>query len=261
MSKLKNLKIAIDNGVALITIDRPRALNALNEETLKELSEVFQERMKKDDVATIIITGSGDKAFIAGADIRELTQLDLIDSRNKSIRGQVVCETIENFPKPVIAAINGYCLGGGCELALSCHIRLMAREVKIGFPEVKLGLIPGYAGTQRLSRLVGKGRAMEMILSGENISAEQAEKIGLVNHVVLLKDLILESRKLALKIGDNAPLAIRYAIEAINRGLEMPFDRASQLEATFFSLLCATEDGKEGIQAFTEKKKPHFKGK
>ena len=168
MSKLKNLKITIDNGVALITIDRPRTLNALNEETLKELSEVFQERMKKDDVATIIITGSSDKAFVAGADIREL--------------------------------INGYCLGGGCELALSCHIRLMAREAKIGFPEVKLGLIPGYAGTQRLSRLVGKGRAMEMILSGEKISAEQAENIGLVNHVVLLKDLISESRKLALKI-------------------------------------------------------------
>jgi len=261
MDKLKNLKVIIDNGIALITIDRPRVLNALNEETLKELSEVFQKRMKKDDVVAIIVTGSGDKAFVAGADIRELAQLDLIDSRNKSIRGQVVCEIIENFPKPVIAAINGYCLGGGCELALSCHIRLMAREAKIGFPEVKLGVIPGYAGTQRLSRLIGKGRAMEMILSGENISAEQAEKIGLVNHVVLPKDLIPESRKLALKIGDNAPLAIQYAIEVINRGLEMPFDRASQLEATFFSLSCATEDGKEGIQAFTDKKKPQFKGK
>jgi enoyl-CoA hydratase len=261
MSDFKNLKIETEDRISLVTIDRPAVLNALNEETLEDLQEAFQGGLNGQDVAAVILTGSGEKAFVAGADVSELVHLDPLEARSKSIRGQKVFEMIESFPKPVIAAINGYCLGGGCELALACHVRLMAKDAKIGLPEVKLGLIPGYGGTQRLSRLVGKGRAMEMVLSGKSLSAGEAERIGLVNRVVALQNLIPECRELASKILANGPLAVRYSIEVINNGLEMPFDEASRLEATFFALSCATEDSKEGIRSFMEKRKPQFKGK
>lgn len=261
ISDFKNLKIEIDDGIALVMISRPEVLNALNEETLDELGKAFLNRLKEDDVQAVILTGAGEKAYAAGADIKELAELDPLDGKRKSIRGQELLERIENFPKPVIAAINGFCLGGGCELALACHFRIAAEQAQIGLPEVKLGIIPGYGGTQRLARLVGKGRAMEMVLSGESISAREAERIGLVNRVVSGQALIPRCRELAAKILGNGPLAVRYLIEVINSGLEMPLHEASRLESTFFGLSCATEDMKEGTRAFIEKRKPQFKGK
>ena len=261
MRVFKKLKIAIEDRVALVTINQPEVLNALNEVTIEELEKAFCERLRQDDVGAIIVTGAGEKAFVAGADIKELAEMDPLGGRVRSIRGHRLMELIENSPKPVIAAINGFCLGGGCELALACHMRIAAEKAEIGLPEVKLGLIPGYGGTQRLARLVGKGRAMEMILSGESISAQQALTIGLVNKVVAAEDLIPQCRKLAEKILLNGPLAVRYCIEVINNGLEMPLGEATRLEATFFGLSFATGDMKEGTCAFIEKRKPEFKGK
>jgi len=260
MSEFKILKIDVENQIALLTISQPEVLNALTETTMEELERAFLNRLKEADVGAIILTGAGEKAFVAGADIKELAQLNPLDARLKALRGHALLEVIEGFPKPVIAAINGYCLGGGCELALACHLRIASENAQFGLPEVKLGLIPGYGGTQRLPRLVGKGRAMEMILSGESISAQEAARIGLVNSVVSRENLIPKCRELAEKILRNAPLAVRYSIEAINTGLEMPLQEATRLEATFFGLACATEDMKEGTRAFTEKRKPQFKG-
>ncbi len=260
MSEFKILKIEVENQIALLTISQPEVLNALNETTMEELETAFLNRLKEDDVGAIILTGAGEKAFVAGADIKELAQLNPLDGRLKALRGHELLEVIEGFPKPVIAAINGYCLGGGCELALACHLRIASENAQFGLPEVKLGLIPGYGGTQRLPRLVGKGRAMEMILSGESISAQEADRIGLVNEVVSRENLIPKCRRLAERILRNAPLAVRYSIEAINTGLEMPLQEATRLEATFFGLSCATEDMREGTRAFAEKRKPQFKG-
>jgi enoyl-CoA hydratase len=228
---------------------------------MEELEEAFQERLSQDDVGAVIVTGAGDKAFAAGADIKELAALDPLEARAKSRQGHRILEVIEGFSKPVIAAINGFCLGGGCELALACHIRIAAQSAQIGLPEVKLGLIPGYGGTQRLPRLVGKGKAMEMVLSGESVDAQEAQRIGLVNGVVSLKDLIPRCRRLAAGILANGPLAVRYCIEAINGGLDMPLQEATRLEASLFGLCCATQDMKEGTRAFIEKKKPQFKGR
>ncbi len=260
MSEFKILKIEVENQIALLTISQPKVLNALNETTMEELESAFGNRLKEADVGAIILTGAGEKAFVAGADIKELAQLNPLDARLKALRGHELLELIEGFPKPVIAAVNGYCLGGGCELALACHLRIASENAQFGLPEVKLGLIPGYGGTQRLPRLVGKGRAMEMILSGESISAQEAARIGLVNSVVPREELIPKCRELAEKILRNAPLAVRYSIEAINAGLEMPLQEATRLEASFFGLSCATEDMREGTRAFTEKRKPQFKG-
>ncbi len=260
MSEFKILKIEVENQIALLTISQPKVLNALNETTMEELERAFLNRLKEADVGAIILTGAGEKAFVAGADIKELAQLNPLDARLKALRGHELWEVIEGFPKPVIAAINGYCLGGGCELALACHLRIASENAQFGLPEVKLGLIPGYGGTQRLPRLVGKGRAMEMVLTGESISAQEAARIGLVNGVVPRENLIPKCRELAEKILRNAPLAVRYSIEAINTGLEMPLQEATRLEATFFSLSCATEDMREGTRAFAEKRKPQFKG-
>ena len=261
MDSFSHLRVEIDNRVALVTITRPEVLNALNAATLDELEAVFVGRLNSDDVGAVIVTGEGDKAFVAGADIKELAGLDPVAARRTAIRGQRLMELVAGFPRPVIAAINGYCLGGGCELALSCHIRIAAEEAQIGLPEVKLGLIPGYGGTQRLARLVGKGRAMELVLTGQSIGARQAERIGLVNRAVAGSDLMATCRKLADSIVNNASLAITYSIEAINGGLDMPLREASRLEAAFFGLSCATEDMKEGMLAFTEKRKPRFKGR
>ncbi len=261
MAEFKNLKIEIEDRIALLTLNHPEVLNALNQSTMEELEEVFHKRLAQDDVGAVIVTGAGDKAFAAGADITELAALDPLEARVTSRQGHRILEVIEGFSRPVIAAINGFCLGGGCELALACHIRIAAESAQIGLPEVKLGLIPGYGGTQRLPRLVGKGKAMEMVLSGESVGAQEAQRIGLVNGVVPLKDLISRCRELATRILANGPLAVRYCIEAINSGLDMPLQEATRLEASLFSLCCATQDMKEGTRAFIEKKKPQFKGR
>ncbi len=261
MKDWERLKLQVQDRVALVTIDQPGVLNCLNETTLEELERVFSERLKQEDVAAVIVTGSGEKAFVAGADIKELAKRDPLGARLNSSRGHRLMEQIEGFPKPVIAAINGFCLGGGCELALACHLRLASETAQFGLPEVKLGLMPGYGGTQRLPRLVGKGRAMEMILSGESIGARKALEIGLVNQVVAPEDLIPRCRALANTILQNGPLAVRYSIEVINDGLEMPLREATRLEATFFGLICATEDRNEGARAFLEKRRPKFQGK
>ncbi len=261
MDEFRYLKIEIEDRIALVTLNQPEVLNALNQATMEELEEAFLERLKQDDVGAVILTGAGEKAFVAGGDIKELAALDPLEARLKSRQGHRLLELIEGFSKPVIAAINGFCLGGGCELALACHIRIAAESAQIGLPEVKLGLIPGYGGTQRLPRLVGKGKAMEMILSGESIGAQEAERVGLVNGVVSREDLIPRCRELAARILTNGPLAVRYCMEAINSGLDMPLPEATRLEASLFSLCFATEDMKEGTRAFIEKKKPQFKGR
>ena len=257
----RRVKIQVKAQVAVVTIDQPEVLNCLNEATLEELEKAFSGRLQQGDVGAVIVTGAGEKAFVVGADVKELAELDPLGARLKSSRGHRLMELIEGFGKPVIAAINGFCLGGGCELALACHLRLASEKAQIGLPEVKLGLIPGYGGTQRLPRLVGKGRAMEMILSGESISAQEALAIGLVNEVVAADDLLPRCREVADKILQNGPLAVRYSIEVMNDGLEMPLREATRLEATFFGLSCATQDMHEGTRAFLEKRKPRFRGK
>ena len=261
MTDFTNLQIDIEDRIALVTIRRLQVLNALDGKTMEELEAAFRGGLADSGVGAVILTGAGEKAFVSGTDISELVDLDPLEARTKSGRGQDVLEMIEKFPKVVIAAINGFCLGGGCELALACHIRVAAREARIGFPEVKLGVIPGYGGTQRLPRAVGKGKAMELMLSGESISGEEAQRIGLVNRVVELEELIPECQALAAKILTNGPLAVRYSIEAINNGLEMPLYEATRLERTLFALASVTEDMREGIRAFLEKRAPQFKGK
>ena len=261
MGDFEKLSLEIEEGIALVTLCQPEVLNALDGATVSELKKIFAGPLGNDDVGVVILTGAGDKAFVAGADIRELAGLDPLAGRQASQNGHALMREIENFPKPVIAAINGFCLGGGCELALACHMRVAGESAKIGLPEVKLGLIPGYGGTQRLSRLVGKGRAMEMILSGEGVTAPEAASMGLVNQMVKDQELIPKCRELAGKILSNAPLSLRYSIEAINHGLELPLEEANRMEATFFGLCCATEDMKEGTRAFLEKRPPKFQGK
>lgn len=258
----ESVKVETTDGVTLLTISRPEALNALNQETLDVLGRILDGLREDDGARVVILTGAGEKAFVAGADIRELAQMENAhQARERAIRGQKVLDAIEGFPKPVIAAINGFALGGGCELAMACHLRVAAEEARLGQPEVKLGITPGYGGTQRLVRLVGKGVAMELILSGEMISAAEALRIGLVNRVVSRRELMPYCRRLAKTMMSNAPLALRYAIEAIHRGKEMPLREALLLEATLFGLSFGTQDGQEGLRAFTEKRKPRFEGK
>jgi len=261
MSEYSNIVLTREDRIAYITVSRPQALNALNHETLLELQSALEDLREDEEVQVLIVTGSGEKAFVAGADIKELMVLSPIGAKKTSELGQYVFNLIERFPKPVIAAINGFCLGGGCELALACHIRIASENAKLGQPEVKLGLIPGYGGTQRLPRLVGKGRALEIILSGEMISAQQAHEMGLVNHVVEADMLIQTCQVLAEKIIANGSLAVQYSIEAVTTGLEMPLDQGLALESTLFGLCSATEDMKEGTGAFVEKREPVFKGK
>jgi enoyl-CoA hydratase len=256
-----NLLLERDGRVAVVTINRPKVLNALNSQTIDELRRVMLELKHDDSVGVIVLTGAGDKAFVAGADINELAVQTPTGGREHALRGQHVFDLIENLGKPVIAAINGYALGGGCELAMACTLRLAADTAKIGQPEVSLGLIPGYGGTQRLPRLVGRGRAMELILVGAPVSADDACRIGLVNRVVAAADLMPEARKLAAQLAANAPIAMRYIINAINKGSEMPFAESCQYEATLFGLVASTDDMKEGTAAFLEKRKPVFRGK
>jgi enoyl-CoA hydratase len=244
-----NLLLERDGAVALVTINRPAVLNALNAQTLDELGRVILE-----------LAESG-KAFVAGADINELAVQTPVSGREHALAGQHVFELIENMGKPVIAAINGYALGGGCELAMACTLRIAADTAKLGQPEIALGLLPGYAGTQRLPRLVGKGRAMEIMLTGTPIAAGEAYRIGLVNRVVPAADLMAEARAWAGQLANGAPIAMRYIINAVNRGCEMPFGEACQYEATLFGLVASTADMREGTAAFLEKRKPDFTGK
>ncbi len=248
-------------GIGWIIVNRPSKLNALNMETINELASAFRDFADDPDVTAVIMTGTGDKAFIAGADIGELAGLDADSGERYVLNGQELTRQMENFAKPVIAAINGFALGGGTEMALACHVRIASENAKMGQPEVKLGLIPGYGGTQRLSRLVGKGKAMELILTGKIISAQEALDMGLVNQVVPQEDLHAVCESLAKEMTANGPLALAWGIEAINRGLDMPLQEGLRLEAKLFGKTCTSQDSKEGMQAFLEKRKPNFQGK
>src|SRR5438128_2300182 len=256
-----NLLLERDGAVAIVTINRPNVLNALNSHTVDELRRLMLELKHDAAVGAIVLTGAGEKAFVAGADINELAVQTPTGGREHALTGQHVFDVIENLGKPVIAAINGYALGGGCELAMACTLRIAADTAKLGQPEVALGLIPGYAGTQRLPRLVGKGKAMEMILTGAPITADEAQRIGLVNRVVPAAGLMTAARALAAQLATSAPIAMRYIINAIAKGAEMPFAEACQYEATLFGLVASTDDMREGTAAFLQKRKAEFKGK
>ncbi len=248
-------------GIGYVTVNRPEKLNALNQKVVEELKDCFEAVQKDDEVRVSILTGAGEKSFVAGADLNELAVLSPLEGKETSRRGQKVLEFIENLGKPVIAAVNGFALGGGCELAMACTLRIASENARFGQPEVKLGIIPGYAGTQRLPRLVGKGRAHEIILSGEMISAQEAYRIGLVNQLVPAAELMATAEKIAQKIMANAPVAIKFAMEAVNRGMEMTQEQGEFLEATLFGLLTTTDDMKEGTRAFLEKRPAKFLGK
>jgi enoyl-CoA hydratase len=255
-----NLVLERDDAVAIVTIDRPKVLNAMDQATLDALDHLMAALKADPAVRAIVVTGSGDRAFVAGADINELAVQTPAGGRELALKGQRVFDGIENLEKPVIAAINGYALGGGCELAMACTLRIAANTAMIGLPEITLGILPGYAGTQRLARLVGKGKAMELILTGTPVSAEEAVRIGLVNHAVSGGALLAEARRWAGRLAQQAPLAVRYILSAINRGLEMPFADACAFEATLFGLVASTADMREGTRAFLEKRRPLFKG-
>ena len=255
----KNLALEIKNSIVILTINRPEKLNALNTDTLAELKIAFTELKKDDNVKVIVITGSGEKAFIAGADIAELNKLDMINGKEFSEKGQAVFNLIEQFEKPVIAAVNGFALGGGCELALACHIRLASENAKFGQPEVNLGIIPGYGGTQRLARLVNSGKAMEYILTGDIISANEALRIGLVNQVYPNDELMIKAIEFAEKIASKPQHTVRFAIKAVNAAAQVSLNEGQNYEAVLFGLCCGTEDFKEGTNAFLEKRKPVFK--
>jgi enoyl-CoA hydratase len=256
-----NLLVSVDGAVAIVTVNRPIVLNALNSQTLDELRRAILDLKHDESVRAVVLTGSGEKSFVAGADINELSALTPAGGREHAVTGQHVFDLIEHMGKPVIAAINGYALGGGCELAMACTIRLAADTAKLGQPEINLGLIPGYAGSQRLSRIVGRGRALELLLTGDQISASDALRLGLVNRVVPAAELMQEAKKLAATLAAKPPIAVRYILEAVNKGLEVPFPQAEVLEATLFGLAASTEDMREGTRAFLEKRKPEFKGK
>ena len=256
-----NLLVETKDGVAVVTINRPDKLNALNDATVDELDRAFTALGADAAVRGVILTGSGEKAFVAGADIAELATQSPVDGKERSIRGQKVLDRIEDLGKPVIAAVNGFALGGGCELAMACHVRLASENARLGTPEVKLGIMCGYAGTQRLPRLVGKGRALEMLLTGEMVDAQEAFRIGLVNRVVPKDRLLAEAEALLRKMIANGPVSLRFVLEAVNAGLEMPLAEAQYLEATLFGLVCTTADMKEGTKAFLEKRPPKFTGK
>ena len=256
-----NILFETKNSIAYVTVNRPDKLNALNMATMEELRAAFHSIKNDNAVRVVLLTGSGEKAFIAGADIGELAQNDAVSAKEYTHRGQSVLNLIENLGKPVIACINGFALGGGCEIALACTIRLASENAKLGQPEVKLGIIPGYGGTQRLPRLVGKGIAMQLLLAGEMITAQEALRIGLVNEVTASSGLIARAEAIAQKIISNAPLAVQYTMEAVNKGMEMPLAEGLYLEAVLFGAACATEDKKEGTAAFLEKRAAQFKGK
>jgi enoyl-CoA hydratase/carnithine racemase len=258
---LENVLYEKKDDVAYVTVNRPKAMNALNRKTWEELRAAFEDARDDVTVRGIILTGAGDKAFIAGADISELATVSAVRAQESSRYGQDVLNLVENLGKPVIAAINGFALGGGCETAMACTIRVASETAKFGQPEVKLGLVPGGGGTQRLPRLVGKGRALQIILSGEVISAQEAYRIGLVNEVVPAAEVIVKAESILRQIFANAPLAIKYSLEAVNKGLEITQSEGQALEAAFFGLCAGTEDKKEGTQAFLQKRAARFQGR
>jgi enoyl-CoA hydratase len=258
---LENVLYEKKGAIAYVTLNRPKVLNALNAKTWEDLGAAFEEARDDAEVRGVILTGAGDKAFIAGADISELAHLSAVEGEESSSHGQAVLNLVENLGKPVIAAINGFALGGGCETAMACTIRIASETAKFGQPEVKLGVLPGAGGTQRLPRLVGKGRALQLILTGEIISAQEAWRIGLVNEVVPAANLISRAEAILKQIFSNAPVAIRYSLEAVTKGLETSLDEGLALEASFFGLCAGTEDKKEGTSAFLEKRAPQFRGR
>ena len=257
----ENILFEKKNSIGYITVNRPKALNALNIATLEELRTAFTDIRDDATVRAAILTGAGEKAFVAGADINELAQQDAIQGKAFAQRGQFIFDLLENLGKPVIACINGFALGGGCELALACTIRLASETAKLGQPEVKLGVIPGYGGSQRLPRLVGKGIAMQILLTGDMMTAQEALRVGLVNEVTTPADLIPRAEAIAQKIIANAPLAVQYAMEAVNKGMEMTLSEGLAFEAALFAVCCSTEDKKEGTTAFLEKRPAQFRGK
>jgi len=257
----QNLLVETRDGITFVTINRPDKLNALNDQVMVELGQAAERIATEAGIRGAILTGAGPKAFVAGADIGDLSQQGPFDGKARAQRGQGVLRRLETCGKPVIAAINGFALGGGCELAMACHIRIAAENAKFGQPEVKLGIAPGYGGTQRLPRLVGKGVALQLILTGEMIDAQEAYRIGLVNKVVPSADLLPESEKVMRGILAMGPLAVRLAMEAVDQGLEMSLDEGLLLEANHFGLLAATQDMKEGLTAFLEKRPAKFQGR
>src|SRR6516225_2945554 len=257
---LANVLYEKRGAIAYVTVNRPKVLNALNTPTWKDLRTAFEHARDDDAVRGVILTGAGDKAFVAGADISELAHASAIDAERSSSSGQQVLDLVENLGKPVIAAINGFALGGGCETAMACTIRIAVEHAKFGQPEVKLGLLPG-GGTQRLPRLVGKGRALQLILSGEIISAQEAWRIGLVNEIVSAADLISRAEAILKVIASNAPIAVKQSLEAVNKGMDTSQSEGFVLEASYFGLCAGTEDKKEGTSAFLEKRAPQFLGR
>ena len=258
---LANVRYEKKGSIGYVTVDRPKVLNALNTPTWADLKAAFEDAKADASVRGVILSGAGDKAFIAGADISELAHVDAYGAEESSRFGQGVLDLIENLGKPVIAAINGFALGGGCETAMACTMRIAAEHAKFGQPEVKLGLLPGGGGTQRLPRLVGKGRALQLILTGETISAQEAYRIGLVNEVVPAAGLIDRAETILKQIAANAPIAVKFSLEAANRGLETSQSEGLALEASYFGICAATDDKKEGTSAFLEKRAPKFKGR
>ncbi|MEQ9298945.1 MAG: enoyl-CoA hydratase-related protein [Cyclobacteriaceae bacterium] len=260
MSDLKNLSLALKDGILTITINRESQLNALNHDTLAELKETFQSIYDDKDIKGVILTGAGEKAFVAGADIKEFAEVNEVNGRKFSESGQEIFDLIENCHTPVIAAVNGFALGGGCELAMACHMRLASANARFGQPEVNLGILPGYGGTQRLTHLVGKGKALELMMTGDMINADEARELGLVNHVFPDKETLIEKcHEMLMKITAKAPIAIGLVIDCVNAVYNKE-ENGYQTEANAFARCCGTEDFKEGAAAFVEKRKPNFKG-
>jgi enoyl-CoA hydratase len=257
----QTLLLEVEDNIALVTLNRPDKLNALNDETINDLNAVFDEIKDDDRIYAVILTGKGEKAFVAGADISELNNLDMISAKEFSEKGQAVFNKIEKFSKPVIAAVNGFALGGGCELALACHIRLASENATFGQPEVNLGVIPGYGGTQRLARLINSGRAMEYILTANMIDSDEAFRIGLINKVYPQDELLDKAIEMGKTIAGKGQQAIRLAMKAVTAVDEMSLKEGQNLEASLFALCCGTEDFKEGTSAFLQKRKPEFRNK
>jgi len=261
MTDLTYIRVEWDGDLAVVTVDRKDKLNALNADVISELGEVFEALRDDDKVRGVLLTGAGEKAFVAGAHIGELAKMDSVTGVHVSRSGQEVFLAIERFPKPVLAAVGGYALGGGCELALACHLRVASENARFGLPEVGLGIIPGYGGTIRLARLVGLGRAIEMTLTGDMIDAARAADIGLVSAVHPRAELLDRAKELLRRVTKNGPLAVRMALESIQRGMDVAMQGALDFESSLFGLLASTEDMKEGMSAFLEKRKAEFRGR